>query len=114
MAPKASLKRKANTQAAPKAKKVQLGQPKSSLKPEKKRSQPVTALAPPAASGTESEDEEEIVEDGMGEDDGEWEDDDGQDDAMDQDEPNESNKPPKDPNGMFGLFNYVNNSSKSS
>jgi pumilio homology domain family member 6 len=106
MAPKTSLKRKANVQAAPKAKKVQLDQSKSSSKPEKKRSRPVTALAPPEVSGTESEeeDEEEVLEDAMDDDEGDWEDDDGQDDAMEEDEPNESNKPPKDPNGMFWLL----------
>jgi hypothetical protein len=102
MAPKTTLKRKANSQTAPKGKKVRLDQPKASSKPEKKRSQPVTALAPPEVSGTESDDEEELLEDAIDGDEGDWEDEDeneDKDDAMDEDQPEQSNKPPKDPNG---------------
>lgn len=112
MAPKTILKRKANAHAPPKAKKVQLDQPKASSKTEKRRSRPVTALAPPEASGTESEDEEEVFEGAVDDDEGDWED---EDDAMDQDEPRQSNtqdeagqsnKPPKDPNGASRLLFY--------
>ncbi|TFK24592.1 puf family RNA-binding protein [Coprinopsis marcescibilis] len=90
MPPKTTLKRKAKPQPTAQAKRIHL---EKSEKPEKKRSRPVT-LAPPEASGTESEDDEDERAP-MDEDGGDWED---VDDAMEEDSPNSGPVVAKDPN----------------